>query len=413
MPGNPARIICTIEEYKQKKMIKKILKASFFRFYDSFSYRMMNKLFRNQWKRNLVMNQIDPSQKAEGEEEYIRFWQKAFGSKKVDVYSYRLFSHYMGNVPHIIPEILGYSLLEKQLNPIRYRDFYSDKNVYSMYFPDSKVIPQTLMARIVGGQIVRYNDKKKYNELVFSFKNLSNLSAGALAAQLEGYSKVCFKPTVDTSSGLGVTLFLRQENQFLASDGTKLDGQYLEQMGNDWVIQEVIQQHPYISQFNTSSTNTLRVCVYRSLMDEQPRVTAAAMRVGAEGAFVDNAHAGGRFVGIDVQTGALHHTTLDQYGTRKDVWNNVDYSKNDFQIPCWQQVKDMAVSIAHHTPHMRLIAFDICLDSSSSPRVIEMNVGGFSWWMLLYIGQDVFAGETAKVIDYCLEMQKKNPSHIF
>lgn len=96
--------------------------------------------------------------------------------------------------------------------------------------------------------------------------------------------------------------------------------------------------------------------VNHSLMDEQPRVTAAVMRVGAEGAFVDNAHAGGRFVGIDVQTGALHHTTLDQYGTRQDVWNNVDYSKNDFQIPCWQQVKDMAVSIAHHTPHMRLIS---------------------------------------------------------
>ncbi len=70
-------------------------------------------------------------------------------------------------------------------------------------------------------------------------------------------------------------------------------------------------------------------------MDEQPRVTAVVMRVGAEGAFVDNAHAGGRFVGIDVQTGALYHTSLDQYGTRQNVWNNVDYSKNDFQIPCW------------------------------------------------------------------------------
>lgn len=127
------------------------------------------------------------------------------------------------------------------------------------------------------------------------------MTAEALAAQLEGHSRVCFKPAVDTSSGVGVTLFRRQEDQFFASDGTKLDGQYLEQMGNDWVIQEVIQQHPYMSQFNTSSINTLRVCVYRSLMD-------------------------------------------------------VDYSKNDFQIPCWQQVKDMAVSIAHHTPHMRLIS---------------------------------------------------------
>ncbi len=383
--------------------IKKIIKNNLYHLYDSYIYRMMSQMYIKQWKHNCSVNHIDAETPAPGEEKYISFWRKAFRGKNVDVYSYRLFHHYMGNVPHIIPEILGNSLLEKQLNPIRYRDFYSDKNVYPMYFLDSQVIPQTLMARIVGGQIVRYNEKKKYNELVFSFKNLSNLTAEALAVQLEGHSKVCFKPAVDTSSGVGVTLFRRKKDQFFASDGTKLDGQYLEQMGNDWVIQEVIQQHPYMSQFNTSSINTLRVCVYRSLMDEQPRVTAAVMRVGAEGAFVDNAHAGGRFVGIDVQTGALHHTTLDQYGTRQDVWNNVDYSKNDFLIPCWKQVKDMAVSIAHHTPHMRLIAFDICLDSSSSPRVIEMNVGGFSWWLFLYTGQDVFAGETAKVIDYCLE----------
>lgn len=87
-----------------------------------------------------------------GEENYLSFWRMSFRGKKVDVYSYRLFHLYMGNVPHIIPEILGNSLLEKQLNPSRYRDFYSDKNVYSMYFPDSEVIPQTLMARIVGGK---------------------------------------------------------------------------------------------------------------------------------------------------------------------------------------------------------------------------------------------------------------------
>lgn len=35
-----------------------------------------------------------------------------------------------------------------------------------------------------------------------------------------------------------------------------------------------------------------------------------------------------------------------------------------------------------------------------------MNVGGFSWWLFLYTGQDVFTGETVKVIDYCLEKRK-------
>lgn len=37
-----------------------------------------------------------------------------------------------------------------------------------------------------------------------------------------------------------------------------------------------------------------------------------------------------------------------------------------------------------------------------------MNVGGFSWWLFLYTDQDVFAGDTQNVIDYCLEKNIKS-----
>lgn len=84
---------------------------------------MVSQMYIKQWKYNCSVNHIAPETPVPGEENYLSFWRKAFRGKKVDVYSYRLFHLYMGNVPHIIPEILGNSLLEKQLNPSRYRDF--------------------------------------------------------------------------------------------------------------------------------------------------------------------------------------------------------------------------------------------------------------------------------------------------
>ena len=56
---------------------------------------------------------------------------------------------------------------------------------------------------------------------------------------------------------------------------------------------------------------------YRSVIDEQIYILSAAIRIGHEGSVVDNLHAGGGFVGIDVVTGEMQHEVLDQYGLRK------------------------------------------------------------------------------------------------
>ena len=392
--------------------MKDKIKSFLYDIYCSHIYHCSDSMLSRVFVENCKKNHINPFQKVEGEEKYIEFWRKAFGKRKVDVYSYRLFSHYMGCVPYIIPEVIGYTLLEKHLNPLRYRDFYSDKNAYSMYFPIPGVMPKTLMCRVCGGAILTYNEEKKQSKMVFPKEMISTLSSETISQVMEGYDKICVKPAVDTCSGVGVNLFQRKGKKFVSGDGVCLDGIYLKNLGDDWVVQEVIAQHPYMSQFNESSINTLRICVYRSVLDEQPKVTGALMRIGANGAFVDNAHAGGRFAGVDVKTGKLHHTTLDQYGTKENVWNGVDYSKADYQIPHWEEIKKLAVRIADCNIHCRLLAFDLCLDSAGNPRVIELNVGMFSWWLFLFIAQDVFAGKTQAVIDYCLEKEKQFHPHL-
>lgn len=163
----------------------------------------------------------------------------------------------------------------------------------------------------------------------------------------------------------------------------------------------MLQQHPYINQFCETSVNTIRISTYRSVKDEEVIVNGALMRIGASGSFVDNAHAGGRFVGINVSDGSLQKTTLDQYGTKMDVWNEVNFKTSNFTIPHWNKIIDFAKKVALRNKHMRLLALDICLCKDGTPKLVEVNVGGFSYWLYMYCGQDIFDGRVQEVIDYC------------
>ena len=84
----------------------------------------------------------------DGEDAYLKLWSQL--TARVEPYSYRLFSHYMGKVPHIIPDYIGTEILSYYLNPRRYSDFYEDKNTYSSYVLLEHALPKTYLKRIGG-----------------------------------------------------------------------------------------------------------------------------------------------------------------------------------------------------------------------------------------------------------------------
>ena len=208
------------------------------------------------------------------------------------------------------------------------------------------------------------------------------------------------KPTVDTCSGEGVMMFKKQNERYVSSKGILFSDEFLNEYGDDYVIQEVIQQHPDLAKFNPTSVNTLRICTYRSVNDESVTVTGALIRIGKSGEVVDNAHAGGCFVGIDLESGNLLHYAGDQYGNKYGTWNGVSFSENHI-IPHWNKVKEFAEKIASYNKHSRLLALDLTVDKLGIPRVIEINIDGFAYWVFQFCGQDVFNGEVQSVIDYC------------
>ena len=166
------------------------------------------------------------------------------------------------------------------------------------------------------------------------------------------------------------------------------------------MLQEAISQHPYLMQFCSSSVNTMRLCMYRSVVDESVVMFAAALRIGHQGSIVDNLHAGGGFVKIDVNSGMLGHVVYNQYGEMSKSLNGVNFDEN-YQIPFWNEIRQYAISIASQIRHMRLLALDVSLDDKNKPRLIEFNVDGFAYWIPMFSGQQVFGDKMEEVIDYC------------
>ena len=328
-----------------------------------------------------------------GEKDYIAFWKRLYSH--VEPYSYRFFRHYCGDSPYIVPEDIGHSIIEPRLNPKPFTPFYEDKNMLATLLQEGAV-PRTILCRIHGDEIVDEERKKSAIEY--------NSSPTELFAILGG-GKIILKPTIGSSSGRNIHIFEPQCNRYVSHDGKNvLDGRFLNEYGKDWVIQETIEQHVFMSHFCSSSVNTIRVNTYRSVKDEKVYILSAAVRIGHAGSIVDNLHQGGGLVGVDVETGAMRHEVLDQYGNRTSMLNGIDFAKENFRIPNWDEVKLFCKEMAFRNAHCRLIALDIAIREDGKPVLIEWNVTpySFSYWIPMMTGVTPLGDKTEEIVNYCI-----------
>lgn len=138
-----------------------------------------------------------------------------------------------------------------------------------------------------------------------------------------------------------------------------------------FLFQEAIEQADYIAQFNSTSINTIRI--NSKLIGEEVFIFAAALRMGRKGVFLDNAHAGGISVNINVDNGKLSPKAKAYY-TEADYYEHPDSNVKfeDFQIPNWDEVINVTKR-AHQVFYGReYVAWDIAV-SKNGIQIIEMN----------------------------------------
>lgn len=136
------------------------------------------------------------------------------------------------------------------------------------------------------------------------------------------------------------------------------------------IIEEQVKQHPLIASFNPSSVNTVR-CI--AIKTKHGVVTPyCLMRFGRNGAFIDNAGAGGIIAGIDVLTGIINTDGIDRAYCSYDTHPDTGMRFKGTQLPEWQNMLGMVEKMMNDLKHVKYVGWDMAY-SIKGWCVIEGN----------------------------------------
>lgn len=224
-----------------------------------------------------------------------------------------------------------------------------DKNLYDLYFHDI-ARPNTLFRKMNNIYLDRL-----YNEIT--------LGQAMSIAREQG--EVILKVAKFSYGGHGV-LFWNSTN-----DEAKLK-EFLSASENV-ICQSVIKQHPELSRLNQTSVNTIRIMTF--MHNGKVHVLSSVLRMGVNGARVDNASSGGIVCGIK-PNGQLKEVAFDT-SAQKYMCHPQGTAFESVTIPRFKECINLATSLARRFCSVsRLIAWDLAIDDTGCPILIEVNFSG-------------------------------------
>lgn len=135
------------------------------------------------------------------------------------------------------------------------------------------------------------------------------------------------------------------------------------------LAEEFVTNHNAISLLNSSSLNTIRVVTITT--NNNVKFLFAGLRVGQQGAELDNISQGGTVAKLDIKTGRIassFHTLNDKHlSDMKPYFNKIGY-----QIPFWNELIRMLIDAANITPQIGIVAWDVAI-TQNGPIIIEGN----------------------------------------
>lgn len=218
----------------------------------------------------------------------------------------------------------------------------------------------------------------------------------------EDLEKIIIKPTRDTGNGNRILLYQKKGLEYLPIGHDqelsveKLKAYY----DGNFVVQECLKQSEFTAQFNPTSVNTFRVFTYKSVKNNEVHVLGIVFRMGKQNAFVDNNHAGGRYIGVLHDGSFANPYVFDQYGNTYTTFNDIDFSKSQFKVPNFQVIIDFSKSVAERIFHNRTLDLDVMIDHEGNPKLIEFNVDCCSPWLYQFTTGSLYGEFTDEVIDY-------------
>lgn len=138
-------------------------------------------------------------------------------------------------------------------------------------------------------------------------------------------------------------------------------------------------QHPALNELSPSGLNTVRIIT--QLVNQQVIILGARLRITINSS-VDNMAAGNPAASINIDTGRVEGKAVfsDIRKEAIDVHPVTSTTITGFEIPFWQEVKDVINQAALLVPDNKSIGWDVAI-TSQGPQLIE---GNHNWCKLLW-----------------------------
>ena len=294
-----------------------------------------------------MMGNVSAELKESYETQVLPYWKKY--RMKPPLYWFQLFSQDGRHTDaRYIPEDLWFGKILPYYSNMSFRRSYEDKCMHHILFPELKR-PRTIVKNMAGQY---YTD---------DLEPLTEQEALGLCMAEERF---ILKPSIDSGAGTGIRFYERG-----ADSGTEIR-RMIDSLKNNFIIQEIVEQHEILASFHKKSLNTIRILSF--FFEGEVHVLSAIVRMGGGEARVDNVTSGGMQCGLQMD-GQCHSLAC----TKKRNW--VDRSPDGTvfagtKIPAFDKILQIVIKEHIRFPHFRLIGWDFSVDREGEPVFIEYNV---------------------------------------
>lgn len=325
-----------------------------------FLFKEMVKRFSQEWvkyqKRKIykeMVSGIKLRKLSREEKESINSYYEDQLGKRVNIRWHQYYYSINGVfTPRYVPLGLYYATILPMLNDRSMTKAYADKNFTERLFPDV-LQPKSIVKNING----------------FYYNGMEAISEKQAIDMCSNLPDAVIKQAVESAQGKSVIRFSSFEGKTTHNNSSI--GELFYKYKKNFIVQQVVTQHPELSRLNPTSLNTIRLTTFRR--ENEVVVLTSLLRMGRKGASVDNVSVGGVFCEID-GSGRLKSPAYGINPTGVYEENDFGVKYDGILIPLFEQVVEEAKCLHMTLPYTRIIGWDFSINDEGKIVLIELNL---------------------------------------
>ena len=136
------------------------------------------------------------------------------------------------------------------------------------------------------------------------------------------------------------------------------------------------------------------------------------MRIGQGGNYIDNAHAGGMFIGVSDE-GCLASEAFTEYQKRYKKHPDTGIIFEGYKIPYVREMIDSAKKLHSILPQCMFLSWDFMVDKNGLLVLIEVNIESQTiWFPQMANGRSFFGDNTEKMINISRRLRNGRENNI-